>query len=1216
MSTCPHRCPRCGAGLPARVLGGLCPECLIRVSLQPLRLPRPEPAPDLALSAPGRLPDFELLEEIGRGGMGVVWRARQTSLNRLVAVKMIRTESWASAGARRRFRAEAETAATLNHPHIVPIFEVGETAGRAWFAMQLVEGGTLADHLADGLWSARHCPAHRERRLPWPCRPRCCPRGAGLAAKLARAVHYAHQHGVLHGDLKPSNILLDEEGEPHVADFGLARWLDLAGNTSHPDELVGTPSYMAPEQADGRTPITIATDVYSLGAIFYHILTGQPPYLADTPEATLRKACMESPAPLRKLNRDVDRDLEAVCLKCLARPPADRYASAASLADDLDRWHRAENIRARRASPWERLCRWARRRPATFVLTLALHAVALAGVMGVLTQWFRAEHQASARQVAVLEAGRQLVNMHLANGVRSIESGDLLEALPWFAEAARLQPTNELHRLCLARLLAAAPVLEHVWHLEAPVPDAAWSPDGRRFLAGAANGRVLLAELPEATDPRRLAPTATRLGLPVGLRRVAWAPDGLNAAVASADGRVWLLSRSDAGLRELPGPATQPVRDLSFSPDGRLLAAGGEDRCVRLWSLLEGTAPQVLGVQETVTAVAFSPDGALLLATALDGTLTLWRTADRHRLGEPLRASEGLFSAAFSPDGARLVVAGAEGAARLWTTARWQEVPARLMHQSWVTCAAFSPDGRWVATGSEDTTARLWDAADGHPLTPPLRHEGPVTQGAFSHGGGRVATGGEDQAVRLWSVPDGSAVGAPLRHGGAVTKVAWQPGGRLLLTACGDGLVRLWDPEPIPAATPLVEGFIPWNAWFDTESGRFIASGPPGRVRLFHATNGAPASPLLGHPDLVDHATLSPDGTQLLTGCRDTWVRLWEVTSGKESAAAKLTNAVLGVAWHPAGRTVAAFADEPAVHLLDARTGHSQAQLATGDADVFGVAFSPDGATLAAACRDGTVWVWRMAGEVSPPRPTGRTGGATPAEDEVRVPHLIHRLRLHAGLITALAFHPDSSHLLTAGKDGVARLTNLRTGAPQGEPMVHTDAIEEARFDCAGTRVVTASHDGTARVWNAVSGDPMGPPLRPSGGLRRAQFSPDGRFVLTRNPDAIQVWDAGTGTLIVPRFATAKPVAGAGFSADSQRLWVVSEAPRLYTIALTAGESTVDEWQFAARFLSCREVEATGALVAWAPRRPGGGAAPDAEPETRWQRLRLALNPPASASRD
>lgn len=144
----------------------------------------------------------------------------------------------------------------------------------------------------------------------------------------------------------------------------------------------------------------------------------------------------------------------------------------------------------------------------------------------------------------------------------------------------------------------------------------------------------------------------------------------------------------------------------------------------------------------------------------------------------------------------------------------------------------------------------------------------------------------------------------------------------------------------------------------------------------------------------------------------------------------------------------------------------------------------------------------------------------------------------------------------------------------------------------------------------------MGPPLRPSGGLRRAQFSPDGRFVLTRNPDAIQVWDAGTGTLIVPRFATAKPVAGAGFSADSQRLWVVSEAPRLYTIALTAGESTVDEWQFAARFLSCREVEATGALVAWAPRRPGGGAAPDAEPETRWQRLRLALNPPASASRD
>lgn len=1011
-----------------------------------------------------------------------------------------------------------------------------------------------------------------------------------MLAKLARAVHHAHQHGVLHGDLKPGNILLDEEGEPHVTDFGLARWLDRAGSGEGAGEVAGTPSYMAPEQAGGGSPVTIASDIYSLGAIFYHILTGQPPWLADTLAATLRKAREGLPTPVRALNPDVDQDLEAICLKCLARKPGDRYASAASLADDLERWHRAEDIRARQASPWERLCRWARRKPATFALTLALQAVALAGLVGVLTQWFRAERQATARQAAVLLTQQQLVDMHVANGVRSVESGDLFGALPWFAEAARLDPTNALHELCLARILDAGPVLERVWHLGAPVRDAVWSPDGRQVLAGAANGQVLWVGLGPGSGEPSGGPKTNRLQLPVDVRRVAFCPDGTNAAVAGADGRVWLLQGPDHALLELPGPATRAVRDLSFSRDGRHLAAGGEDRCVRVWSLPEAAPPRVMSVGETVTALAFSPEGAVLAAAALDGTVSLWRPVDGAALREPLHSSEGLFAVAFSSDGARLVTAGAEGAARIWTTAHWQMLPARFSHHSWVTWAGFSPDGRYVATCSEDTTARLWGVTDGHPLTLPLRHEGQVTQAAFDSGSRRLATGGEDQAVRLWSVPDGSPLGAPLRHGGAVTKVAWQPDGPRLLTAGGAGLVRVWDPEPVRSSLALAEGFPAWNAWFCTDRERFIASGPAGRTRLFHATDGATASPLLQHPGLVDQAVLSPDGTRLLTACRDTWVRVWEVASGRETASAKLTNAVLGVAWHPAGRTVAAFADEPAVELFDADTGRSLGQLTTGGADVFRVAFSPDGETLAAACRDGTLWVWRVVRDEMPTKPL--IGGA----------------RLHTGLITSLAFSADSTRLLTAGKDGVARLTNAQTGTPTGEPMAHTDAIEDARFDRAGRRIVSASHDGTARVWDAASGRPMGPPLRPSGGVQQAQFSPDARFVLTRNPDAVQVWDAATGTLIVPRFAPPQHVAGAGFSADGRRFWVVSEAPRLYTVGLTPGDSTPEDWQFAARFLSCREVDATGGLVAWSPHGPAGGPTNAVEPSLRWERLRRTID--------
>lgn len=894
------------------------------------------------------------------------------------------------------------------------------------------------------------------------------------------------------------------------------------------------------------------------------------------------------------MNPEVDRDREAICLKCLARNPAERYASAASLADDLDRWSRAENIRARSASPWERLCRWARRKPATVALIAALYIVGLAGLLGVLTQWFRAERHAAAAQTAAWRVGQQLVDLQVANGVRSVESGDLLGALPWFAEAARLQPTNELHRLCLANALRAAPALERVWDLGAPVQDAAWSPDGRRMLAGSENGQVLVTKWAQTEDPAGGDEQPALLQFPVGVRCLAFAPDGATAAFGCADGRILLLHLADTGLRELSEPESAAVRAIAFSGAGRHLAAGGQDRHVRLWSLTEAASPLALPHDEMVTDVAFSPDSSLLLTTALDGTANLWRVTDGARVGQPIRSSEGLFAGDFSPDGTRLMTAGAAGNARLWTAAEQQSRGARMHHHSWITWAGFSPDGRFVATGSEDTTARLWDASDGHPLTPPLHHEGRVTCAGFDSRNRRLATGGGDQTVRLWSVPEGAPVGAPLRHGGSVARVAWQPGGALLLTASGDGFVRLWNPEPDPPSVPLTDGFTSWNAWFMGEDDRFIASGPGGRVRLFHATNGAPASPPIEHPALVDQAALSPDGTRLLTACRDTWTRVWDLASGREIAAAKLPNTVSGVAWRPDGRMCEAFADEPAVHLLDAATGQTLVQLTAGSASVHRVALSPDGQLHAAACRDGVVRWWNVAA--------------------VAEPRLLGEHRLHARLVTSLRFSPDGRRLLTTGKDRVARLTGVPTCAALGEPMVHTDAVADARFGAAGARLVTASDDGTARVWDAATGRPLGPPLRPHGGVRSAQFSPDGRFVLTRNADAVQVRDAATGTLALPRFAPEHPVAGAGFSPDSRRLWVVSEQPRLYSLDLTPGVWTVDEWQFAARFLSCREVDATGGLVAWSPRRQVTEAANADEAGLRWERLRRTAGQSSAAS--
>jgi RNA polymerase sigma-70 factor (subfamily 1) len=323
-------------------------------------------APSTAIA--GRLGDYELLEEIGRGGMGVVFKARQVSLGRLVAVKVLLAGGVASANEMQRFRREAEIIGRLEHSHIVPIYEAGVHVGHAYFSMPLLKGGSLAGQVA---------------------RLADDPRAAAeVVATIARAVHHAHRHGILHRDLKPANVMLDEQGCPQVADFGLARWEE--GETGHTPSgaVLGTPGYMAPEQARADKDLTAAADVYGLGAILYELLTGRPPFQADSRLETLMQVIDKEPAPPRALNPKVDRELEAVCLKCLEKNPARRYASAEELAGELERWLRGEPLRARPASSWRRLGKRARRSPrATALVTLCL-VIALAVSLVALWQHY------------------------------------------------------------------------------------------------------------------------------------------------------------------------------------------------------------------------------------------------------------------------------------------------------------------------------------------------------------------------------------------------------------------------------------------------------------------------------------------------------------------------------------------------------------------------------------------------------------------------------------------------------------------------------------------------------------------------------------------------------------------------------------------------------------------------------------------------------------
>jgi serine/threonine-protein kinase len=333
--------------------------------------------------------DYELLEEIARGGMGVVFKARQVSLGRVVALKMILAGQFASPADIQRFRSEAEAAANLDHPNIVPIYEVSEHEGQHYFSMKLVEGGSLA-----ALTSQPAQSADAQRRA------------VRLMATVARAVHYAHQRGILHRDLKPANVLLDDRGEPLVTDFGLAKKVEGDSALTQSGAIVGTPSYMAPEQAAGRKSVSTAADTYSLGAVLYELLTGQPPFRAGNAMDTLLQVLEREPVAPRKLNPRVDPDLEVIRLKCLEKEPHKRYASAEELAQDLEHWVSSEPITARRASAWERAVKWARRRPAV----ASLVGVSLVSLLALLILggflWRNAEQRAEA--VQSLEEARRL----------------------------------------------------------------------------------------------------------------------------------------------------------------------------------------------------------------------------------------------------------------------------------------------------------------------------------------------------------------------------------------------------------------------------------------------------------------------------------------------------------------------------------------------------------------------------------------------------------------------------------------------------------------------------------------------------------------------------------------------------------------------------------------------------------------------------------------
>src|SRR5436190_10714204 len=436
-------CAKCGATIFADSPQGFCSVCLFRTGLGSLDEENDD------RQEPSRIQmefgDYELLEEIGRGGQGVVYRARQKSLNRTVALKVVGLGQWSSTPHLRRFRRDAEAAASLEHPQIVPIYEIGERDGSCYFSMKFVEGGQLDQVVRQEAMSTR--------------------RAAELLVKIARTVHFAHEHGILHRDIKPGNILLDRHGEPHLTDFGLARLIEQESTVTNSFDVLGTPSYMSPEQAAGHTKeLTAAADLYSLGAVFYQMLTGQPPFAGGTTYETIRQVLETEPRNPRLWNPKLDVDLATICLKCLEKNPQRRYSSALALAEDLERWLRHEPIRARRSGLFVRGKKWLQRNPDTAFATISLAGLVVAvAVIISKSDWLRSPPTTGIAVLPFENLSEDKGNAYFVEGIQD----EILTRLAKIADLKVISRTSTQHYKSapenlseIARQLGVAHILE------------------------------------------------------------------------------------------------------------------------------------------------------------------------------------------------------------------------------------------------------------------------------------------------------------------------------------------------------------------------------------------------------------------------------------------------------------------------------------------------------------------------------------------------------------------------------------------------------------------------------------------------------------------------------------------------------------------------------------------------------------------------------------
>jgi serine/threonine protein kinase/WD40 repeat protein/tetratricopeptide (TPR) repeat protein len=1109
-----------------------------------------DPGPVTPLLVPARPPeDYEILEVLGHGGMGVVYKARQRRLNRVVALKMLLHDKQLSANDLARFHAEAQAVARLTHPNIVQIYEVGEQPGQAFLALEFVDGPSLAEHLTG---------------TPQP------PQTAALLIEtLARAMHYAHQQGVVHRDLKPANILLQKseirnpkseisgasdfgfrisDFSPKITDFGLAKRLDEVGQTQT-GQVLGTPSYMAPEQARGQhRAISPATDVYALGAILYQLLTGRPPFQGVTSLDTVMQVLHEEPVSPRRLQPGLSLDLNTICLKCLQKDPHKRYTSAAALADDLRCFREGRPIQARPVGRLGQTRKWVGRHPALAGLLLGTILSLLAGTL--VSTYFALKASDRADQVEKEKAevdqarkaekaekeksDRQSADLLLDHSLALAYEGKVAEALPWMVASLDKSPDDDVQRLVRIHLAT--------WGSRVPTLTD-WLPTEHRRMAVSPDGRLLLTagsrKGNRENDPVVLQFWDLHTGQPlgpllptpdVGIGPPAFSPDGQTilagngSAQAHHDHPGWARRWSVAERRLIGEPMPHPgiVDAVSWTPDGRRFVTADGGSQVRVWDANTGKSvgQPIVPPPGGMSELACSPDGRwLLIATATRAAIV--GLDDPLRLEIPLAGitsypRQALISAAFSADGKTILLGGGGSETSgfvVWQ--RWDPEGRRLLGKP-VRLAtpagkvAVLEDGRVVLRESRHGTA------DGRTFV--VRENGVQVW--------RAAT---DLSRPREELPLGTA-GSQRPHLQAATLSA----DGTQVWACGSGMVQAWDlARGCPRSAPLTDRQ-QWNRQFVlSPDGKWIATsipGPRGRdlqdfVQVWETATGRPVGLPLEHPNMVLSMAFSADSRLLACGGHVHQLHLWDVAAGQlVETPVPQGGIIMHIAFSPDGRYLAVGTYAQEVLCWDLTT-RQQAFVRPHSEVVVHTCFSPDGRQLLTLCQS-AAHLWAV--------PSGKHLGKLPYKPdvpEVDWPHCMHLRGL---------FSPD------------------------------------------GKTVLVSSGFGSFRLWDTATVQPLAPPtpLRPQQ-LMQFAFSPDGRWIASGHEDGTaQLWDVATLRPVGAPVQQNAPVIGLGFRPDGQSYWTMTGDGSLCTWSVPAPlEGLVERIRLAVELTTGRQLDSTQSMA-------------------------------------